>query len=117
LGDKKMIRYIIDGDNAGKILKWETMVIGGISAPVMGGFAKAMIPVIDNDMQEFTSKRVKIQGVARFEEEYGKCDMGRITVYPSGKYIAISYSLRINRISAKDIENLQDMGFINIPGK
>ena len=114
-----MIKYIIDGDNAGKILRWETLAISGVSAPILSGLARTMIPAIDRDIQAFKAKREEADthGTVRYEDEYGKCDLNRIVVEAKGEYVCVSYCIRVNRFSAKDVENLKEIGFIDVVRK
>jgi len=111
-----MIKYIRDGDNAGKVITWEVMTVSGISAPALSGMAKGMIPIIDADIERLKADRIgrENHGGTRTVENYPRCDISRLKVKSAGDYISLSYSIVINRFSGRDTEFLGEIGFIDI---
>jgi hypothetical protein len=113
-----MIKYIKDGDNAGRVITWEIMTVSGISAPALSGLAKGMVPIINGDIDSLRNDRAKREnhGGTRTIEDCPSCDLSRLKVKSAGKRISISYSIVINRFSGRDKEFLSNIGFIDIVG-
>ncbi len=109
-----MMKYILN-NNTGKTLIWETLVLGGISAPIFSALAKTMLEPINEDLAEINAYRGEtVPSVTRDQEAYTKCDLNRLTVIPQGDYMKISYGISMNRFSSKDCEHLHVMGFLDI---
>jgi hypothetical protein len=112
---EKMIRYTKDSKTGGKILEWEEMIRGNVSAPTVSGYAKSMISVINEDLQAI--QEIRHEGFEKSEEKICRCDIGSVIMNPCRDHISISYSILLNRVSAKDSDALIKMGFIPIACK
>lgn len=100
-----------DSKTGGKILEWEEMIRGKVSAVIVSGYAKSMVGVINDDLESIQKMRMAGE-FEKSEERIYKCNVSAVTMSPSGDHIAICYSVLMNRISAKHSDELAKMGFI-----